>query len=113
MEKKEKEANSADTDIISETFSINSDRESLEKAFKSFELASVKLSAYYNSLEEKIVDLKENLNAVLESMPLGVIVTDELNRVTFINKYLDALIPNGNLIKYLNSDINKFFIFTV
>ena len=109
MEKKEKEANSADTDIISETFSINSDRESLEKAFKSFELASVKLSAYYNSLEEKIVDLKENLNAVLESMPLGVIVTDELNRVTFINKYLDALIPNGNLIKYLNSDINKFF----
>ena len=111
MKKKEKKTNFTDSDstIIPTAFNISPDRESLEKAFKSFELASVKLSAYYNSLEEKIVDLKENLNAVLESMPLGVIVTDELNRITFINKYLNALIPNDNLIKYLSNDINEFF----
>ncbi|MHB8292441.1 MAG: hypothetical protein ACYDEG_08270, partial [bacterium] len=95
-------------EIILEPFIINPDKESLEKAFKSFELASAKLSKYYNSLEEKTIDLKENLNAVLESMPLGVIITDELSKITFINKYLTALIPQNNLIKYLNKDINEF-----
>ncbi|RZD18574.1 MAG: hypothetical protein EVG15_05095 [Candidatus Acididesulfobacter diazotrophicus] len=95
-------------EIILEPFTINPDKESLEKAFKSFELASVKLSNYYNSLEEKIIDLKENLNAVLESMPLGVIITNESNKITFINKYLTALISQNNLIKYLNKDINEF-----
>ncbi len=98
----------ANPEIVLEPFTINPNKESLEKAFKSFELASVKLSNYYNSLEEKIIDLKENLNAVLESMPLGVIITDELNKITFINKYLTALISQNNLIKYLNKDINEF-----
>ncbi|MHB1697311.1 MAG: sensor histidine kinase [bacterium] len=83
----------------------------LKKAFESFEIASQKLSEYYKNLEEEIKDLKENLNAVLESLPLGIIITDEKNIIKFINKSLTELAGGYNLVNYLNRHIDEFLKF--
>ncbi len=83
----------------------------LKKAFESFEAASLKLSEHYKNLEEEIKDLKENLNAVLESLPLGIIITDGKNIVKFINKSLAELAEGYNLVNYLNLHINEFMKF--
>ena len=74
----------------------------LKKAFESFEAASQKLSEYYKNLEEEIKDLKENLNTVLESLPLGILITDDNNLIKFINKSLTDLAGGYNLVSYLN-----------
>ncbi|MHB8231568.1 MAG: sensor histidine kinase [bacterium] len=83
----------------------------LKKAFESFEIASQKLSEYYKNLEEEIKDLKENLNTVLESLPLGIIITDEGSIIKFINKSLAELIGEYNLVNYLNRHIDEFLKF--
>ncbi len=84
------------------------DKDELKEAFKSFEIASQKLSENYKNLEEEIKDLKENLNTVLESLPLGIIITDEKNGIKFINKFLTELMSEYNLVSYLNKDIEDF-----
>ena len=83
----------------------------LKKAFESFEAASQKLSEYYKNLEEEIKDLKENLNTVLESLPLGILITDENNLIKFINKSLTDLVDGYNLVSYLNRPIDEFLKF--
>ncbi|MCL4322302.1 MAG: ATP-binding protein [Deltaproteobacteria bacterium] len=83
-------------------------KDELREAFKSFEIASQKLSENYKNLEEEIKDLKENLSTVLESLPLGIIITDEKNRVKFINKFLTELMAEYDLVSYLNKDIEDF-----
>ena len=83
----------------------------LKKAFESFEAASQKLSEYYKNLEEEIKDLKENLNTVLESLPLGILITDENNLIKFINKSLTDLADGYNLVSYLNRPIDEFLKF--
>jgi PAS domain S-box-containing protein len=85
--------------------------EDLKKAFESFEAASQKLSEYYKNLEEEVKDLKENLNAVIESLPLGILIADENNVVRFINKALNEIAGGYNLIDYLNKDIDEFLKF--
>jgi len=85
-----------------------SDKNELKAAFKSFEIASKKLSEQYKNLEEEVKDLKENLNTVLESLPLGIIITDKKNRIKFINKFLTELMPEYNLVNYLSNDIENF-----
>ena len=85
--------------------------EELKKAFESFEAASQKLSEYYKNLEEEIKDLKENLNTVLESLPLGILITDENNLIKFINKSLTELAGGYNLVGYLNRPIDDFLKF--
>ncbi len=85
--------------------------EELKKAFESFEAASQKLSENYKNLEEEIKDLKENLNTVLESLPLGILITDENNLIKFINKSLTSLAGGYNLVNYLNSPIDEFLKF--
>lgn len=84
------------------------DRNELKAAFESFEIASVKLSEQYKNLEEELKDLKENLNTVLESLPLGIIITDEDNKIKFFNKFLTELMQEYNLIDYLSRDIEDF-----
>ena len=84
------------------------DKDELKEAFKSFEIASQKLSENYKNLEEEIKDLKENLNTVLESLPLGIIITDEKNGIKFINKFLTELMSEYNLVSYLNKDMEDF-----
>jgi signal transduction histidine kinase len=86
-------------------------RDELKKAFESFEIASEKLSGYYKNLEEEIKDLKESLNTVLESLPLGIIITDENNFIKFINKSLTEIADGYNLVDYLNRHINDFLRF--
>ena len=83
----------------------------LKKAFESFEAASQKLSEYYKNLEEEIKDLKENLNTVLESLPLGILITDDNNLIKFINKSLTDLAGGYNLVSYLNRPIDEFLKF--
>ncbi len=83
----------------------------LKRAFESFEIASQKLSGYYKNLEDEIKDLKGNLNTVLESLPLGVIITDGNNIVKFINKSLSELIPEYDLVNYLDRSIDDFLNF--
>jgi len=85
--------------------------EELKKAFESFEAASQKLSEYYKSLEEEIKDLKENLNTVLESLPLGILITGENNLVKFINKSLTDIAGGYNLVNYLNRPVDEFLKF--
>ena len=85
--------------------------EDLKKAFESFEAASQKLSEYYKNLEEEVKDLKENLNAVIESLPLGILIADENNVVRFINKALNEIAGGYNLFGYLNKDIDEFLKF--
>jgi len=83
----------------------------LKKAFESFEAASQKLSEYYKNLEEEIKGLKENLNTVLESLPLGILITDENNLIKFINKSLTDIAGGYNLVSYLNRPIDEFLKF--
>ena len=85
--------------------------EDLKKAFESFEAASQKLSEYYKNLEDEVKDLKENLNAVIESLPLGILIADENNVVRFINKALNEISAGYNLFEYLNKDIDEFLKF--
>ncbi|MCL4496732.1 MAG: ATP-binding protein [Deltaproteobacteria bacterium] len=100
--------------VMGENIDINDntrsflDKDELKEAFKSFEIASQKLSENYKNLEEEIKDLKENLNTVLESLPLGIIITDEKNGIKFINKFLTELMSEYNLVSYLNKDMEDF-----
>ena len=83
----------------------------LKKAFESFEAASLKLSEYYKNLEEQVKDLKENLNTVIESLPLGIMITDENNLIKFINRSLIELTGGYNLSTYLNRPVDEFLKF--
>lgn len=80
----------------------------LKKVIESFETASLNLSERYKKLEEEIKDLKENLNAVLESLPVGIIITDQSDSIRFINKSLAELVDGYPLISYLGKSIGEF-----
>ncbi len=83
----------------------------LKKAFESFEAASLKLSEYYKNLEEQVKDLKENLNTVIESLPLGIMITDENNLIKFINRSLIELTGGYDHLTYLNRTVDEFLKF--
>lgn len=83
-------------------------RDELINAFKSFEIASKNLSENYRNLEEEIKDLKENLNTVLESLPLGVIITNESEKIKFINKFLAELLSEHKPASFLDRNIKEF-----
>ncbi|RZV36797.1 MAG: hypothetical protein EVJ48_09970 [Candidatus Acidulodesulfobacterium acidiphilum] len=85
--------------------------EDLKKAFESFEAASLKLSEYYKNLEEQVKDLKENLNTVIESLPLGIMITDENNSIKFINRSLIELTGGYDYLNYLNRPVDEFLKF--
>ena len=85
--------------------------EDLKKAFESFEAASLKLSEYYKNLEEQVKDLKENLNTVIESLPLGIMITDENNLIKFINRPLIELTGGYDHLNYLNRPVDEFLKF--
>ncbi len=71
------------------------DARQLAEAFALFSRASEELSSAYNALQGQVVQLTERLQVLMATLPAGVVVLDERQRVVQLNRAAELLLGTG------------------